>query len=289
MEGTWFLFSVFTALLYGAQSAYVKGVVEADSRLLVTWSLFLFSLPMYLGLLVVEGFPEIQTNFYPALAVSLAVNLVAWPLFVRSVHASDLSLVMPLLAFTPIFILGVEWAILGEIPGLYGLCGILLVVVGTYVLNLKETTQGVLDPIRAVLRDKGALFMLVVAAIWSVSATVEKVAVRSSSPAAYLSVFNVCFVLLFLPILLFAVDRPFKKFGGNWILFAGAGVLTGGMAICQMIAIKLTPIVNFVISIKRAGMLVSVLLGWLFFGEKHVKYRIAGAALMVTGVVMIKL
>jgi drug/metabolite transporter (DMT)-like permease len=43
------------------------------------------------------------------------------------------------------------------------------------------------------------------------------------------------------------------------------------------------------ITIKRAGILLSVLAGWLIFREKHVEDRLAAAAAMLCGVVLIYL
>jgi uncharacterized membrane protein len=43
-------------------------------------------------------------------------------------------------------------------------------------------------------------------------------------------------------------------------------------------------LVSSVIAIKRAGMVFSILLGYLFFGERHMALRLAAAGLMIVGV-----
>jgi uncharacterized membrane protein len=53
-----------------------------------------------------------------------------------------------------------------------------------------------------------------------------------------------------------------------------------------MIAIQLT-LVSYVIAIKRSGMLLSVLIGVIFFGERGLRQRLAGALLMSLGVALI--
>jgi uncharacterized membrane protein len=55
-----------------------------------------------------------------------------------------------------------------------------------------------------------------------------------------------------------------------------------------MSAIELTPLVNYVIAIKRSGMLVSVVFGWLLFSKKNILFRSAGAGMMVVGVILIR-
>lgn len=280
---------MLTAVFYGVQSAYLKGVLPAADKQLVAWGIFVFALPVYVGMLFFGGMPEVSSRFWVAFAVSLGVNLVAWPLFVRSIQLSDISLVMPLVAFTPVFILGVEFVVLGELPAGMGLIGILLIVFGAYVLNVRKGMGGIFEPMTTLLRDRGAVLMLIVAALWSISATVEKITVGESSPAFYLTALAVGFAIAFLPVVATRVEEPLQKLRQQWWRLAGAGLLTGAMAGFQMHAIEMTPLVNYVVSIKRAGMLVSVLVGWLFFKEKNIMFRLIGAALMVGGVAMIRM
>ncbi|MFP4596681.1 MAG: DMT family transporter [Persicimonas sp.] len=289
MEATWFLPAIATALLYGAQSVYLKGVLPGADKLLVAWGIFAFALPIYLVFLGFAGMPEVSPDFWWAWGVSLAVNVLAWPLFVRAIQLSDISLVMPLVAFTPVFILGVEFVLLGQFPQGPGLWGILLIVVGAYVLNLERGASGLFDPIRSIAKNRGALYMLGVAAIWSISATVEKVAVVSSSPAFYLTWLSAGFALIFVPVVVWRVEKPLSTFKMSAWPLIGVGVLTGAMSVFQMYAIQNTPLVNYVISIKRAGMLVSVLVGWLFFKEKNIAFRLLGALFMIAGVALIRM
>ncbi len=115
-DGLWFVLAVFAALLYGGHSVYVKGLLRDVDQLLMTWSLFALSFPVFCAVVVWQGIPEVDSSFYIPLAVSLGINLVGWPLFVRAIQISDISLVMPMVALTPAFILGVEYLLLGAVP-----------------------------------------------------------------------------------------------------------------------------------------------------------------------------
>lgn len=286
----WFVFSLLTAFFYGLQSVYIKGFLSEVEQLVVVWTLFLFGLPVVGGYLYADGFPPIDPDFWPAFVVSIVVNLVAWPLFVRSVQLSDVSLVMPLLAFTPVCILLVEFLILGNFPSTSGIMGILLVVSGTYLLNVEGNLDALHKPITSLFQDRGAIMMLIVAAIWSISATVEKITVSSSSPSFYLTVFFGTFSVLFIPVLLyFSGRKAFYTVRTSWISLGGAGILTGLMATVQMLAIERTDLVNFVISIKRSGMLISVVLGWYLFQEKKFGFRLFGTGVMLAGIVCIRI
>lgn len=286
---SWYWLAVITALIYGLHSVFLKAYAEKMSQYVVVWGMFAVSAPL-LGLaLWANGLPTVSPDFWWALAVSVSANLVAWPLFVRAVQISDVSLVMPLVAFTPAFILAVEFVLLGGVPGTYGFAGIILIIIGAYVLNVRGGLSGVLDPVRSLLSDRGAVYMCIVAAVWSISATVEKITVTASSPTFYLTFFTGSLAVLFVPLVWAKVDKPVRKIRRGWLVLVGAGGLLAAMAIVQMHSIQSTPLVNYVIAIKRAGMLVSVLFGWLLFSEKHMLFRGIGAVLMAIGVALIKL
>ncbi len=289
MQTHWFVPAVLAALFYGVQSAYLKAVLSRANQLLVAWGIFFFSLPVYVAMLWWSGIPEVSPGFWAALAVSLTVNLIAWPLFVRALQISDISLVMPLVAFTPVFVIGVEYVLLGNLPHGLGLAGILLIVVGAYVLNLRKGMRGVFEPLATLAADRGAMYMLAVSALWSISATVEKIAVVDASPAFYLTSLACGFSLVFAVLIATRVEHPAREVRAHGLALLGAGLLTGLMAAFQMYALVRTPLVNYVISIKRAGMFVSVAVGWLVFGEKNIFFRVLGALLMIGGVVLIRM
>ena len=296
MAASWFLLAVVTAAIYGAQAAYLKAFTGELDRTLVAWAVFAFGVPVYVAMLALHGVPTVEPRFWVAGAVSLGVNLVAWPMFVRSVQISDVSLVMPLVALTPAFVLLVEFLVLGASPTTWGLAGIALIVLGAYVLNVRVRREApggwwaaVSQPIRSLVSDRGAVMMLIVAAMWSVSATVEKITVTSASPAFYLTFLSVGFSLAFLPVLAWKLENPVRQVRTNVIVLTGAGLLTAAMLVAQMQALETTPLVNYVVAIKRAGMLVSVVIGWLWFGEKNIGPRMAGAALMIAGVFLIRI
>jgi hypothetical protein len=72
-----------------------------------------------------------------------------------------------------------------------GFFGILFVVAGSYILNLKDLKKGVLEPFKSIAREKGCLYMISAASIFSDTSNEGKILVLKSSPlffgAIYLS------------------------------------------------------------------------------------------------------
>ena len=284
---TWLLLALATALFYGLQGVWTKWITRTVSGAAASWAIFAFAFPLLAVYLAFQGLPPVEERFWPALLANVALNLLSFYLYVSAIQKGDLGLTYPLLALTPVFVLPVEWVLLGDFPGARGLGGIALVVLGVYVLNFSERRAGLFAPFAAVLRDPGARRMLAVALIWSVSAVVDKVATISSSPAFYGTVESGLIALAFVPLVM-------RRGGGfraalsreTWWLLAVQGLLFALMFVVQMEAIQRT-LAAYVISIKRSGTIVTVILGAFLFGEPRLRERLAGAVVILAGVLLI--
>jgi drug/metabolite transporter (DMT)-like permease len=276
-----------TALAFALSSSYAKALTRHAHVFVVTWAMMSLSLLLSLPLLLAQGIPEIGERFLLAALASVILNLVAGTLQVKAVSLSPLSLTIPFLAFTPLFMIATSAIILRELPDTKGVAGILLVVAGTYAINLEKIRGGILEPLRAIATERGSLMMLVVALLWSVTAVLDKVASLASSPSYYTTFFSIAFGILYAPALVVGLRRrPLER--GVAARLVVLGLLSAVMIITQFTAIEMT-VASYVIAVKRAGMVVSVLLGYFIFKETHLRARLAGAALMMAGVVLISL
>jgi len=285
---TWPLLALGAALFYGLQGVWTKRLTREVPPVVAAWALFAFGLPLLAGYLAVRGLPEVSPAFWFALTTTCAIGLLAYSLYASAIQRSDVGLTVPLLALTPILLVPVEWLLLGDVPGLRGLAGIVLVVAGVYLLNLKDLRGAPLAPLTAPFRDPGARRMLGVAVLWSVTGVVDKIAVTASSPAFYGTMQSAVLGLAFLPLIArsTAARRTSAPVPRPWPALALQGFLHAAMFIVQMEALRLTLAAN-VITIKRSGALVAVLLGALAFGERDLRKRMLGTVLTVVGVMLV--
>src|SRR3972149_2767382 len=91
----------------------------------------------------------------------------------------------------------------GERPGKFGFIGILLVTAGAYLLHVHTTYKGILEPFRAIGRERGSVLMIIVAFIYSITSNLGKMAIQHSSPVFFGCVY---------PLILGAVLFPFMKY-----------------------------------------------------------------------------
>jgi drug/metabolite transporter (DMT)-like permease len=281
----WILWATACSCLNAASSALTKRVVERSPLLASTFLSMAVGLPVFLVLSAATSMPEVRSGFVPALLGAVALNIITIPLRNLALRLSPLSLTIPFLAFSPLFLLATEVLIIGDRPGPRGSAGVLLIVVGAYALQLGEGT-GPLGPLRAIARERGSLLMLGVAALWSVTSVLDKVCVTRSSPVFYMSAFHLLWVAGTLPLLLITRRPILPTARREWRLLGLIAFTHVCTLLAQMIAIQFT-LVSYVIAIKRAGMLLSVLIGALFFGERNLKRRLLGAAVMSIGVALV--
>jgi drug/metabolite transporter (DMT)-like permease len=283
----WVPLAIVVAVAFGLTNTYAKALSRTVHISVVTWWMIALSLPLALVVLAPTGLPEVQPGFLLAALLSVAINMVAVTLQVRALSVSPLSVTVPFLAFTPLFMLVSSAFVLREWPDARGLAGIILIALGAYTIHLDRLRGGFLEPFRAIASEKGSRLMLLVALMWSVSATYDKVAVLRSSATFYTAFFAAAFAVFYAPFALLGArkTRVPPRMLPRLVLL---GAIEAVMILSQFVAIRMT-VASYVIAVKRSGMILSVVLGYLLFKEKHLRARLAGALLMTAGVVLLSL
>jgi uncharacterized membrane protein len=285
---TWFVLSFLTALCESLKDVFSKKGLANVDEFVIAWALRFFALPFLLPMLFFVKIPALGKQFWPALLIGGSLNVVTTILYMKAIKQSALSLTVPMVAFTPLFILVTSPLIVGEWPNFWGVLGVLLIVAGSYVLNLGERQRGCLAPFRALLQERGPRLMLITAFLWSITANFDKIGVRNSSPLFWSITLAAFAVLVLFPVMLYQSQRAIKQIPMRLRALLPIGFFGAMTAILQMTAISLT-LVAYVIAIKRTSAVMSVVWGHLIFKEKGVKERLVGAGIMVVGVLLISL
>lgn len=278
----WFILSLSAAFLMATNAAYIKRFFSDFSPWEMCIIPFLYSLPMCaLGILLVEK-PELGPGFYPALSWVLPLTMVAIILHFRAIHISPLSLTLPFLSFTPVFVLLTGDLILNEKLSSLGIAGMLLVVAGGYVLNLDSTKYGVLGPVKAIFKEPGSFIMLIVAALYGFCSVGGKLMIINSSPM-YAALLLFSLLGIFIPLVLVGVGKAsFKVVTSRPLLGFGAGLIVFIEVICHNLAISMVA-AAYMITIKRMAGIFSVFYGWWLFNERGIRHRFIGTAIMTVG------
>ncbi len=243
-------------------------------------------------LLLLEPLPELPVQFWYLIAMLLPLEILAMLLYMRAIRDHALSLTLPYLAFTPVFVTLTGWLLLGERVSSQGLAGILLVVAGAWVLNLGAEKfsdwRNLCRPLAAITRHPGSRLMLLVAALYSLTSVGGKKALQYLPAEQFGPLY---FALVGLAsLILVGLSRP-AALGALWrrpgpsLLVAA---LMGAMVITHFLALQQVE-VAYMIAVKRTSLLFGILYGALLFREQGLSLHLAGGGLMLGGVVLIAL
>lgn len=288
----WLIFALLAALFFALADAFAKRSLRKTDEYVTAWSKWLFALPIIFVFLIFTGSSlaiEGSMTTYVALILLFCFEIIGIIFYMKALKAGNLVSTIPFLSFTPAFLLITSFIFIGEVPSLFGIIGVLMIVVGAYVLNIRELRKGLLEPFRAITKEKAALFMLATAFLYALTNTTNKFILGSISPIflAFVDVFFI--VVLLVPILLVKTKGIVKQLKNNWKSLIPIGICTGLMSVFGFMALNMTAS-SYFLGVKRMSILFAMMFGVLFFKErKNLTQSFIGAAIMILGVLAIVL
>ncbi len=280
------LFALLNPIADAFRSVFAKKASKDYEPLIIAWANNFLPTLIFLPFLFFIDI-QINTKFVLGFTGTWLINVAATIIYMKAISEGDISVVMPMLSFTPVFLLVTSPLIVGEFPNGYGVAGVLLVVLGSYVLHL-DGKKDFFAPLKSIVTQKGTRLMLFVAFIFSFSSNFDKVAIENSSVMQHIVFANIFLFSSFSIINLFKKNhlklRDKNREGKKNLLIIS--LFTSSMFIFHLFAISMTLVV-YVIALKRLSGLIAVILGKVFFNEPNIGTRLTGAVIMSTGVFMI--
>jgi drug/metabolite transporter (DMT)-like permease len=232
----------------------------------------------------------------PAFAIALllggSLNALAFWCYGRAIAQEDLSLVLPLINLSPVALLLAGWWVLGERPGPLAVLGVALLVLGALMLGHPTGRPGVAGGgLGRLWASPGCRAMLLVALLWGIGASVDKLGVNAGGSVAWVLALQLSIGTSLLGLSLrqpARAPRPRGQRGSGRIgaalvlALALAALAAAAGTVLQMEAIRQTAVVH-VIAIKRLSTLMGSGAGVLALGETEAARRLLAAALMLLG------
>ena len=284
----WAVLSILSGFFIATSDALVKKYLHTTKAMLIVWSRFAFASLFLLLLLPFITIPKLDSTFWTISLMLVPLEIAALFLYVKAIQQSPLSLTLPFLSFTMLFLIPLSYFFLGELPTKIGLLGIFLIVIGSYIINFSEISKGIFEPFKELYRNKGSMMMLLVAFIYSITSAISKIAVQRSN-ATFFSIFYTILIFIVLSAFIFnKIIKNFKSIKNNIGGFAYSGFFYGLVVLFHFVALSLA-IVPYMIALKRTSSIFGVAYGWLMFKERKIAERMIGALIMVLGVMLILL
>jgi len=274
----WVLLSLGAAILVGTTDALSKKALQSHRHQTVAWVRLGWAGFFLLPMLFFSEYPADPQVYWMTIGLAIPFEIVAALLYQRALQISPLSLTIPYLAFTPLFLLFMAWGLLGETPSLLGFLGVLLIALGGGALQRNNILKGGFH------FEQGSYLMLVVAFLYSVTASLAKKALLVSSPFFFSATYFPLIALFMLPWVVRS-SHP-KELFFHPRLFASLGFFEALACLLQFVAM-LQGNVAYIISIKRLSVLLALFYGKVIFHEEQIFRRFVGAFFMILGAALI--
>jgi drug/metabolite transporter (DMT)-like permease len=287
----WVALAIGTALLTSFNPILYKRILKGAEPLVVVWGVTLLALPLLglFALALTSEFPRIDGLFVLSMSGAAGLNVVAHLASTEAVKLEDVSLVTPLLSFSPVFTLLISAIFFGETPSAQGLLGVGLVLVGAYWLNLSSADR--LAPLKAFALKPGVMLILLAGLLWAVTPLLEKTAIRHTSPesprfAAFVA--TALLAIMLTPAVAVRGRPAIRKLFLHRREWGLAALIAGIAPILGYTAVSLG-FVGYVTTLFKLSTIMTVIWGFLFLKERNLIKRLPGSVVMVVGAILIAL
>jgi drug/metabolite transporter (DMT)-like permease len=207
----------------------------------------------------------------------------------RAYRGGDLSVVYPLSQTSMIYVPIWGAALLGERFSIQGVGGILLVIFGTFMVQMRKISFTELARPFRDLSSPSVRAALLAGFIYSIGSIAEKTGVRHYSPL-YFTYFLVVSMLLLMSINL---ARPKyrlligEEFRENWRPILCSGPVVMASFLTFRYGLNLSP-VGYAVPVRQVSIMIGVVIGILFLRESFGRIRLASAFFIMAGAVLIR-
>lgn len=247
---------ILSGLCEGLSRASIKETTISKAALIV-WGNLSF-LPILFLWLTFWGFSGINLLFWPITIAHALLWGYANFLIIEAHRASPLMLTVPFLSLTPTLTLLVSPIATGNIPPIGGITGVIIITIGLYLLNFKKDQKNLLDPFRAIKKEKGSRLMIAVACISAVVSYLDPISIKNSGEIFYLITDKSFIGIISCAVLLLNSQKtsgknPFCVPKNQYKAVFIYSTLMSFASIFHFLAFRWIETVSYVIATKRVG------------------------------------
>jgi drug/metabolite transporter (DMT)-like permease len=288
MSNIAFTLIVISAVMHAVWNLLVK---RSHHKTVFIWWMFAASFGIFTVALpfVEEPFSLPTTGTFLLIGIGAVCYVLYHLLNGRAYQGGDLSVVYPLSQSSMIYVPVWGVALLGERFSIQGVCGILLVIFGTFLVQMQEFTFAELARPFRDFSSPSVRSALMAGFIYSIGSIAEKAGVRHYTPL-YFTYYLVLSMLLLMSLNL---ARPkyrmhiTEELRQNWlpILISGPVVMTSFLTFRY--GLNLAP-VGYAVPVRQVSILIGVVIGIIFLRESFGRIRLVSALLILAGAVLIR-
>ena len=278
----WYFFAILTALLAAAAAIVEKKTLLKEHAMEFSTVLAVFNFFIVLVLL-----PYINFNFplkmLAFIYIASVLATIAFLFVAKAVRHMDVSIVSPLMTFSPAIVVVLAFFILGEKVTFLQLFGILLLIIGSYVLE--SESHGTKKIFTKTFKSNYFYYIFLALILYGFCSIFDKFILRTVSPLTYIPIVQFFIAINFI-ILICIFHNGFEgikhgvKSAGKWIFLVAILVISYRLSYAQAVSMTY---VSLVIPIKRMSAFFATAVGGRVFHEKNLAQRILACVIMLIG------
>ena len=283
----WFGLALGSALFQVLRNMVMKRLGHALDETINVWGRFTFILPFAALGVLTHGVPELKPGIWLYCLLFAIAQIVGTQFLALALHVAEISLVTALWKLS--LLLLVIWGVLalGEAPSALGVAGVVVSVIGVYLLNVSRARVSFWAPLIALVRDPGQRYTLGAAFFFAPSVIfIKQIALLSSPTFAVFSGYVFCSAII-TPFAIYRSGRHFRQIGKHWMSFVALGAFAAISTWFGTTAYTMT-IASYVEAVKQLEIVMALVIGSLVFGERaRVKLIWPGCVVMLIGLVLL--
>jgi drug/metabolite transporter (DMT)-like permease len=285
----WFALAIGSALFQVLRNMVMKRLGHALDETINVWGRFTFILPFAALSVWLDGVPRLRPGLLLYCLLFATSQMLGTQFLAMALKVAEISMVTALWKLSVILLVGWGFFALGERPSALGVAGVLVSVVGVYLMNVSRARVSLLAPLVSLVRDPGQRYTLGAALFYAPSVIfIKKLALLSSPSFAVFAGYLCCSVLI-TPFALWRSARHFRQIGPYWLSFVGLGAFAAISTLLGTRAYTLT-VSSYVEAVKQVELLIALAVGAIVFGEgAKIRTIWLGCTVMLLGMVMLVL
>jgi len=286
---TWYLLALTSAFFSASAAILEKKILFKEKALSFSTLFAILNLIIAIPFFFFITFSTLTTTGLLVLFIKSILGAIAFLCVMLGIKNLELSKALPLLVLTPGLVAIGALLTLNETLSNLEIFGMLLLLLGTYILQLKQN-QKFLDPFKNLTKTKGNKYILLALILFTITSILDKAILKNFKVPinAFMGFQHLFLAIIFLTLLLTTgktkqIKSPIKN---SFKLILLLSLITIIYRYTQIQAVKIAP-VALVLSIKRISVFFAVIIGGKLFQEHNLLKRTIATAIMITGAVLI--
>ncbi|HEV8457950.1 MAG TPA: DMT family transporter [Methylomirabilota bacterium] len=285
----WFVLALVAALCQVLRNTVMKRLGHSLDEYINVWGRFTFLLPFAALFVLWKGVPPIKPGFILACVTFGVCQTISTMALSKALKLAEISMVTALWKVSLLMLVALGYFTLKETPTALGVAGILISMLGVYLLNVNRAHIAWWAPLAILFTDRGLRYTLLAACFYAPSVVTIKWAMLLSDPYTGTLGGYIAASLIVTPIVLVTSRHHFADVPRYWKAFVSFGLFAALTTVSQGTAYLLT-LSSYVEAVKQVEILLAMGIGVVMFGERQKVRDIApGAAVMLAGVVLLSL